>query len=111
MSYRVLCDENVEAATVGELEALGTRADHVNTEPGSGSTDAEIASYARANGYVILTNDDDFLGDRFPDVTVLFYPDNDASAHDVAARVLELQEYYPTQEDLPPEYILSDTLG
>jgi hypothetical protein len=111
MSYRVLCDENVEPATVGELEALGTRAAHVNTEPGSGSTDEEIADYARENDYVILTNDDDFLGDRFPGVTILFYPDNDASAHEVVARVLELQEYYPTQEVLPDEYVLTDRLG
>jgi hypothetical protein len=111
MSYRVLCDENVEPATVGELEALGTRAAHVNTEPGSGSDDEEIVDYARENGYVILTNDDDFLGDRFPGVKVLFYPDNDASAHEVAARVLEVQEYYPTPADLPDEYILATDLG
>ena len=111
MSYRVLCDENVEPATVGELEALGTRAAHVNTEPGSGSDDGEIADYARENGYVILTNDDDFLGKRFPGVKILDYPDNDASAHQVAARVLEVQEYYPTQGDLPEEYILATDLG
>lgn len=111
MVYRILCDENVEPATVSELESVGTRATHVNTAPGSGSSDEDIADYARSNEYVLLTNDDDFLGDRFPGLTVLFYPDNSAPAHDIAGRVEELRQYYPAQRDLSAEYILTDELG
>jgi hypothetical protein len=37
MSYRILCDENVEPATVGELEAEGKTATHVNNRPGQGA--------------------------------------------------------------------------
>jgi hypothetical protein len=44
MSYRVLCDENVEPATIGELEAEGVTATHVNNQPGQESTDEEIVA-------------------------------------------------------------------
>ena len=95
MSYRVLCDENVEPATVGELEAEGNTATHVNNQPGVSSPDPEVAEYAGENLYVLLTNDDDFLGGTFPEVTVLFFPDNRASAHQLTARIVELRRYYP----------------
>ncbi|MFB6228307.1 MAG: DUF5615 family PIN-like protein [Halobacteriales archaeon] len=55
----MLCDENVEPATVRELESADIRATHVTTAPGSGSSDEEIADYARSNEYMLLTNDDD----------------------------------------------------
>lgn len=111
MSYRVLCDENVEPATVGELEAEGKTASHVNARPGRSSDDGEVARSARENGYAVLTNDADFLGCSEPNLTVLYFPDNDATAHDLASRIVELQRYYPNQSSLPKEYFLSARRG
>jgi len=109
MRYRVLCDENVEPATVGELESRGFTATHVNNEPGKGSDDPELAAYAREHDYVILTNDTDFLDEsKYPDVTVLFYANNRLSGHELARRVEELASLVPEQDDLPRETYLND---
>jgi len=109
MSYRVLCDENVEPATIGELEAEGVTATHVNNQPGQESTDEEIVAFARENDYVILTNDSDFLvPDLGDDVRVFYFPDNEASAHELTQRIVLLQNYYETQNDLPGEVYLTE---
>jgi hypothetical protein len=108
MSYRVLCDENVEPATVGELEAEGKTATHVNNRPGQESTDEEIVAFASANEHVILTNDSDFLRPELAgDVCVFYFPDNDASAHEITDRIVFLQDYYTSQDDLPAEIYLT----
>jgi len=109
MRYRVLCDENVEPRTVDELERNGITAVHVNEEPGRSSDDPAVATYARDHGYAILTNDSDFLNpESYPGITVLYHPDNDASAHDLARRVVELTDIVPDQDDLPRETFLTD---
>lgn len=109
MSYRVLCDENVEPATVGELESRGFTATHVNNEPGKGSDDPDVAAHAREHGYAILTNDTDLLDEsEYPDVTVLFYSNNRVSAHELAQRVEKLASLIPDQSDLPRETYLTD---
>jgi hypothetical protein len=109
MSYRVLCDENVEPATIGEPEAEGKTATHVNNQPGQESTDEEIVAFARENDYVILTNDSDFLvPDLAGDVCVLYFPDNGASAHGLTQRIVFLQNYYDSQDELPDEIYLTE---
>ncbi|WP_049901796.1 DUF5615 family PIN-like protein [Halococcus agarilyticus] len=104
MAYRVLCDENVDPQTVQYLGRDGHEAAHVGTALPLSVGDDEIAAHARENGYVVLTNDTDFLGPSvYPDVTVLLYTDHRASAHELAAMVSELTTYYPSQDDLPRE--------
>lgn len=110
MSYRVLCDEHVDPGTVGELEAVGKTATHVRDAPGPSATDTSVIAFAREHDYVLLTNDDDFLGSVDAGVTILFFPDNRASPHELAGRVRELQTYYPTQRGLPAELFLTDRL-
>jgi hypothetical protein len=49
-----------------------------------------------------LTNDKDFLDtNRYPDVTVLYYSYNEASAHEIAEAVGEVTEHVPEQSQLP----------
>lgn len=109
MSYRVLCDEHVPESTVAELDNRGVPAVHVSREPGAGSTDRTVAAYARENGYVLLTNDDDFL-DRstFIDVHVLYYPDNSIAAHALAERVTDLVRWVPDPAALGRVTFLTD---
>ena len=102
MTYRLFCDEHVEPQTVRYLERSGHEAVHVSDVLSLGIDDDAIAAYARDHGYAILTNDRGFLDDsRHPDVTVICYTDNRASAYDLAAMVEELSTYYPDQESLP----------
>lgn len=80
---------------------------HVTIEPGQSSDDDEVATYARENNYVLLTNDTDFLDEGWSDLTVLYFPDNGAPGHELASRVVEQQDYYPTQANLPETYFLT----
>lgn len=58
---------------------------------------------------MILTNDTDFLDPgAFPGVKVLLYTDNRTPAHELATLVEKLTEYYPSQNDLPREFYLTE---
>ncbi|MDY7081684.1 MAG: DUF5615 family PIN-like protein [Halobacteria archaeon] len=101
MSYRILCDEHVEPQTVNHLENSGHTAEHVGDTVELSATDVELAEYARENGYIILTNDTDFLDDSmFPDTKVLYYSDNTCSAYELAQMVDERASYVPDQDNL-----------
>lgn len=101
MSYRVLCDEHVPESAVTELAECDIVAVHVTEKPGAGCEDSTVAAYARDNGFVLLTNDDDFLDDStFPGVRVLYYPDNAIPAHVLATRVAELRSLVSDPADL-----------
>ena len=109
MSYRVLCDENVEETAVSELAERGIDARHVTDAPGDGSSDEAVAEYARPRGFVLLTNDSDFLVESdFPETTVLYYPDNDVSGHELARRVDDLVSWVPDPEELGRVTFLTD---
>jgi hypothetical protein len=57
---------------------------------------------------VVLTNDSDFLRpDLAAGVPVFYFPDNDASAHEITDRIVFLQDYYASQSDLPAEVYLT----
>lgn len=102
MSFRIPCDENVEPATIGELEAQGKTATHVNNRPGPGSSDGEIVALAHAKEYAILTNDSDFLIPELAgEVPVFYFPDNEASAQELTDRIVFLQNYYDSQSPFP----------
>lgn len=73
MHLRVLCDEHVPPQTAECIQKDGHEAAHVVDALGSGTDDPEIASYAVAEEYVLLTNDTDFLdASRFPRLTVFY---------------------------------------
>lgn len=101
MNYRVLCDEHVPETTVQHLERTGIAAAHVTETPGAGIGDDVVANYALDNDYCLLTNDDDFLDQsEYPDLTVLYYPDNAAPGHALARRVEALVSLVPEPDRL-----------
>ncbi|WP_435076415.1 DUF5615 family PIN-like protein [Halococcus sp. AFM35] len=111
MTYRVLCDENVDPQTVQYLERDGHDATHVLTALHASVDDATIADYAAENGYLVLTSDADFLdSNSFPDVNVLYFPDDTHSSHDLASMVAVVASYCPEQSDLPRESFLTERL-
>jgi uncharacterized protein with PIN domain len=109
MAYRIICDEHIEQQVVTYLGRDGHDAIHVETALSLSADDTDIAAYARKEGRVILTNDDDFLdANEFPEITVLYYPDNELPEYDLAVMVTELTTYYPTQADLPREVFVTE---
>lgn len=102
MSYRILCDEHVAPQTTRYLNRSGHDALHVQDALSLGADDDEIAAYAVAENRALLTNDSGFLDSAaYPELTVLCYTDNKASAYELSAMIEALAEYYPDQSDLP----------
>lgn len=109
MGYRVLCDENVHPETVDHLEADGHEAVHVPGALSTGVDDHSVAAYAREEGYLLLTNDTDFLdAETYPELTVLYFPDNRTGAYELASMVDRLAELVPEPERLPRTVFLTD---
>lgn len=57
---RFLIDAQLPPALCGWLEERGFEAEHVCRRLGGQTPDAEIAAFAAAEGFVLVTKDDDF---------------------------------------------------
>lgn len=108
MAYRILCDENVELATVNYLEKLGHDVVRVTgvSELSEGDADERLAQYSRETNRLVLTQDDDFLTDVPPTETagVLAQRDQSLSARQVGDVVDEMATHIP-QSELTLEYV------
>jgi len=108
MSYRVLCDENIELATTNYLEKLGHDAVRVTeiTELNEDDSDERLARYSRNTDRLVLTQDADFLTEISPTETagVLAQRDQSLSAREVGDIVDEMSTYLP-QNELTLEYV------
>ena len=108
MGYRILADENVERATINYLRKLDHDVEWIGDleELGLGSDDDSIATYAREQNRLILTQDDDFFTQLNLDDTagVLFQKDETLSAREVGDIVHELSQYVD-QSDVTLEYV------
>lgn len=114
MSYRILCDENVELATANYLEKLGHDVVRVTkiAELSEGDSDERLAQYSRETGRLVLTQDDDFVTDISPTETagVLAQRNQSLSARQVGDIVEEMSTYLP-QEELTLEYVTEQWLS
>lgn len=113
MPYRIVADESVEPATRRYLRKLDHDVEWVGdvAELGLGSTDEEIATYARTHDRLILTQDDDFFTELDVDDTagILFQKDLTLSSREVGDVVHELSEYID-QSEIELEYVSSNWL-
>ncbi|WP_157972566.1 DUF5615 family PIN-like protein [Saliphagus sp. LR7] len=111
MPYRILVDENIDPQTTDRLREQGHDATHIETTLGKGTEDPTVAAHAREHGYVVLTNDTDFLRpERRQGLTVLYCPENAMRAHEVASLIGELETVVPEQDDLPAVTWVTDNL-
>jgi predicted nuclease of predicted toxin-antitoxin system len=108
MSYRILCDENIEQATVNYLRKLGHDVERVPEVSvlNEGASDERVAAYSRQTERLVLTQDDDFFTDIDPMETagVLAQRDQGLSARQVGDIVEEMATYIP-QSDVRLEYV------
>lgn len=111
MAYRILVDENVDPQTADLLREEDHDAVHIEGTLGKGTEDPEIAAHAREHGYVVLTNDTDFLRpERREGVKVLYCPDNAMRADEIVALVGDLETMIPNQADLPAVTWVTDDI-
>mgnify|MGYP006303854003 CR=1 FL=1 len=113
MSYRILCDENIELATVNYLRKLEHDVQRVPevSALNEGDPDARLAAYSRETGRLVLTQDDDFFTEIDPSNTagVLAQRDRSLSAREVGDIVDEMATYIP-QEQVTLEYVTEQWL-
>jgi hypothetical protein len=92
---RILCDQHVDHKYVHALRtADGLTVTTVRHVMSAAAPDAEIAAYAAANDWVVLTSDDDFFTER-DDHGLLFYQQlDDPTPNDVVDAVRAIDEAY-----------------
>lgn len=88
---RVPCDEHVPAAVANALESEGVEAVSVVDVLDPGTEDAGLLEFATDHGYVVLTNDRDFL-DRSGHGGVLYYDDQRVDSRELVLAVRTISE-------------------
>ena len=103
MEYRILVDENTSPRVVASLRDTGITAEHVYAVLSEGVDDDTITTFAHENDAIVLTHDPDFLSpETRSGVSVLYYADDTMDSSEIVDRVVELIEWVPNPEDLPP---------
>ena len=92
---RILCDQNVDEKYVHALEqAEGLTVTTVRELLDPEASDEAIARTAEADGWVVLTNDDDFFVQR-PRPGLLFYDQiEDPRPGDIVAAIQQIATFY-----------------
>ena len=98
MTYRLVCDENVEHEVMFRLENYGHDVEHVDfvSKLGKGVTDDQIAQHSLREERLIVTYDDDFVLDFEPAdyQAVLYLPDLSLSPSTIADAIHAMSTYY-----------------
>jgi len=88
---KILCDEHVPPAIVNALDSEGFTVVTVADELESGTADADLLRFAADQGYVVLTNDSDFV-DRIDHAGVLYYDDQSLSHRELLRAVRRVDD-------------------
>ena len=98
MTYRLLCDENVEQEVMFRLEKYGHDVEHVDfvSKLGRSVTNDQIARHSLSEERLIVTYDDDFVLDFEPPdyQAVLYLPDLSLPPSTVADAIHAMSTYY-----------------
>lgn len=97
----VLFDQNVDSKYARALERIdGVSVREVKSVLDPEASDGTIASTARANEWVVFTNDDDFFV-HVPEIGLLYYSQvEDPSPGDVATAVRRISTVYEDPMDV-----------
>ena len=114
MTYRLVCDENVEHEVMFRLENYGHDVEHVDfiSNLGKGLTDDHIAQYSLREDRLIVTYDDDFVLDFEPAdyQAVLYLPNLSLSPSTIADAIHAMSTYYDQSEISGVESVSSEWL-
>lgn len=103
MTFRLLCDENVD---VGLVDALAPEFETIRVteveQLGPAATDPEIWTYAGEQAYLILTGDDDFVsGDARAEAVKspgIIHADQEAATGDIVRALRAINRYVSSKE-------------
>jgi len=114
VTYRLLCDENVEHEVMFRLENYGHDVEHVSfiAKLGKGVTDDHIAQYSLSEERLIVTYDDDFVLDFEPPdyQAVLYLPDLSLPPSTIADAIHAMSTYFDQSEISGVEPVSSEWL-
>ena len=103
MEYRILVDENTSPRVAASLRDTGITSEHIHTVLSEGVDDDRIATFAHENDAIVLTHDPDFLSPKTRSgVSMLYYADDTMNFPEIVDRVVELIEWVPNPEAVPP---------
>ena len=92
---RILCDQHVDHRYVHALRRTsGITVTTVRHVMSADAPDGEIASYAAANDWLVLTSDDDFFAERRAHGLLFYQQLDNPTPSDVAAAVQAIDEAY-----------------
>ena len=103
MEYRILVDENTSPRVAASLRDTGITAEHVHAVLSEGVDDDTITTFAHEKDAIVLTHDPDFFDPKTRSgISVLYYADDTMDSSEIVDRVVELIEWVPNPEDIPP---------
>ena len=103
MEYWTLVNENTSPRVAASLRDTGITAEHVHEVLFEGVDDETITTFAYENDAIVLTHDPDFLSLKTRSgISVLYYADDTMDSSEIAGRVVELIEWVPNPEAVPP---------
>ena len=91
---KILCDEHVPPALVSALRSEGFDVSTAAESVELGISDADLLEFASERGYIVLTNDSDFV-DRTGHAGVLYYEDQDASDRELVRAIRTVDDLLP----------------
>jgi hypothetical protein len=94
----ILCDENVREALRNALEQDGHTVTTVRETLEEGHDAADVLAHAAKNGWVVLTNDDDFI-DMDDHAGVLYYGEQEVDPRTVVDAVGNIELVFDTLAD------------
>lgn len=98
MKLQLLLDEHVPAL-IGS-EDYEARYIHEVAGLSRGADDQDILRYANENGFVVVTNDDDFLGEIPNNSCVMYYPSQSVDGWELSKIIETLCEHINSSDDI-----------
>ena len=99
--FEIVADENVPTPVIEALRSNGYDVHRVQEEYGQGTNDSEVLRACAEEGYVILTNDNDFalLAEETEHAGVVIYNDQDLRAREILRGVVRIDNAYNSLEN------------
>jgi predicted nuclease of predicted toxin-antitoxin system len=98
---RILCDENIRRSISHLLEQEDHEVERVRSILDTGHSDDRIVTFCRENGWILLTNDEDFL--NRDDHAGVFFLDEQRTPPRVVATAIRRIDRRMDVESIPGE--------
>jgi predicted nuclease of predicted toxin-antitoxin system len=108
---RILCDEHVPPPLANAIRGEGLQVTTVGEALDHGASDDEVRANASEHGFVVLTNDSDFVArtdESGPDCGVLYYDDQRAPHRELVRAIRTVDDVLPDEQLVETTIFLPD---